>query len=455
MSVPGRLVVVSNRVPPPRERNNLAGGLAIGLKEALADQDAVWFGWSGARIAKADGKRHVTTTAVGHVTFATFDLTEAEFEGFYQGFSNGILWPLLHYRPGLMEFNRADHQTYLAVNRLFAETLAPLLRADDIVWVHDYHLFTMGAELRRLGVTNRIGFFLHIPFPPRGLFAALPGGGALVHAMGAYDVIGVQTDQDRDQLDEQLAASGVERRAQTFPIGIDPAEFARQADKAERRPEGRRMRASLGERKLILGVDRLDYSKGLPERFRGFAQLLKRFPEHRNKVTFLQVAPVSRGEVPEYQILRRQLDELSGRINGEHADFDWVPIRYITRSIPRPILAGFHREADVGLVTPLRDGMNLVAKEFVAAQSGADPGALVLSEFAGSAPSLPGAILVNPHDPDEIAEALHKALGLSLADRQERWRRMNAAVYVETASAWGRSFLHALRGKEAEAVAAA
>lgn len=455
MSAPGRLVVASNRVPPPRERNNLAGGLAIGLKEALSDQDAVWFGWSGQKASRADDKRVVTTTEMGHVTFATFDLTEAEFEGFYQGFSNGILWPLLHYRPGLMEYSRADNETYLAVNRMFAATLQPLLRPDDIVWVHDYHLFTMGAELRRLGVRNRIGFFLHIPFPPRGLFAALPRGGELVHAMGAYDVIGVQTDQDRDHLDSSLAASGVARRARTFPIGIDPAEFARQADKAERRPEGRRMRASLGDRKLILGVDRLDYSKGLPERFRGFAQLLRRFPEHRNKVTFLQVAPVSRGEVPEYQILRRQLDELSGRINGEHADFDWVPIRYITRSIPRPILAGFHREADVGLVTPLRDGMNLVAKEFVAAQSEADPGALVLSEFAGSAGSLPGAILVNPHDPDEIAEALHRALGLSLAERQERWRTMNASVERETASAWGRDFLRALRGEDVEKEAAA
>ena len=448
MSETGRLVVVSNRVPPPRERNNLAGGLAIGLKEALRDQDAVWFGWSGNNTARADTRRAVTTTEVGRVTFATIDLTEAEFAGFYQGFSNGILWPLLHYRVGLMDYRRADLEAYLAVNRLYAEMLAPLLRPDDIVWVHDYHLLTLGEELRHRGVDNRIGYFLHTPFPPRGLFAALPGGGALVRSMRAFDVIGVQTDQDRDHLDASLEAAGVERRARTFPIGIDPAEFARQAERAERRPEGRRIRTSLGERSLILGIDRLDYSKGLPERFRGFDALLRRFPEHRNRVTFLQVAPVSRGDVREYQSLRRELDELSGRINGDHADFDWVPIRWITRSIPRAILAGFHRLAAVGLVTPLRDGMNLVAKEFVAAQGEADPGVLVLSEFAGSAASLPGAILINPHDPDEIAEALHAALGLSLDERRERWHRMDAAVRSETASAWGRRFLAALRDDE-------
>ena len=453
MSEAGRLVVVSNRVPPSRERNNLAGGLAIGLKEALRDQDAVWFGWSGAQIAGSEGERPVATATVGRVTFATIDLTEREFEGFYQGFSNGILWPLMHYRVGLMEYSRSNLEQYVAVNRLFAQTLAPLLRPDDIVWVHDYHLLTLGAELRHLGVANRVGFFLHIPFPPRGLFAALPGGGEIVRAMGSFDVIGVQTDQDRDHLNDSLEASGVARRAQTFPIGIDPFEFARSAEKAERRPEGRRMLASLGGRKLILGVDRLDYSKGLPERFRGFDQLLRRFPEHRGRVTFLQVAPVSRGEVAEYQALRRHLDELAGRINGEHADFDWVPLRYITRSIPRTILAGFHRVADVGLVTPLRDGMNLVAKEFVAAQTADDPGALVLSEFAGSAPSLPGAILVNPHDPDEIAEALHRALGLSRSERQERWGEMNAAVQRDTAAAWGRSFLGVLRGAGVAAAA--
>ena len=444
----GRLIVVSNRVPPPRERNQLAGGLAVGLKEALKNQDAVWFGWSGSTSAGCDQARAVTTTEVGRVTFATIDMTDAEFRGFYQSFSNGILWPLLHYRVGLMEYQRGDLEIYRAVNRLFADRLAPLIEPDDIVWVHDYHLFPLGEALRNLGITNRIGFFLHVPFPPTSLFAALPGGDDLVHSMGAYDLIGVQTDQDRDQLNQALTDEHVERRAETFPIGIDPVEFATQARRALGKAEAKRMVESLGTRALILGVDRLDYSKGIPERFRGFAKLLERFPAHRNKVTFLQIAPVSRGDVPEYRALRRQLDELAGRINGERAEFDWIPLRYLTRSTARPILAGFHRIARVGLVTPLRDGMNLVAKEYVAAQDEADPGVLVLSRFAGSAAHLSGAILVNPHDPDEIAEALDLALRLPLDDRQSRWQAMNEAVGRQTASAWAKSFLAALRDNQ-------
>ncbi len=450
----GRLIVVSNRVPPPRERNHLAGGLAIGLKEALKDQDAMWFGWSGQMNAREGDQRDVTSTKVGRVTFATIDMTEREFKGFYQGFSNGILWPLLHYRVGLMEYRREDLQTYIAVNRLFAEHLAPLIEPDDIVWVHDYHLFLLGDALRDLGITNRIGFFLHIPFPPPSLFAALPGGERLVRALGAYDIVGVQTDQDRDQLNDALAEQDVKRRAETFPIGIDPVEFADQARRAFRKADAKRMIESMGPRTLILGVDRLDYSKGIPERFRGFAKLLERFPHHRNKVTFLQIAPVSRGEVPEYRALRRSLDELAGRINGERAEFDWIPLRYLTRSMARPTLAGFHRIARVGLVTPLRDGMNLVAKEYVAAQDADDPGVLVLSRFAGSATSLPGAILVNPHDPDEIAEAVDEALGLPLEERRARWQAMNEAVSRETASAWAKSFLAALRDKRHLATAA-
>jgi trehalose 6-phosphate synthase len=444
----GRLIVVSNRVPPPRERNQLAGGLAIGLKEALKDQDAMWFGWSGASNADEDEPRKVTIAKNANVTFATIDMTGREFAGFYQGFSNGILWPLLHYRVGLMEYKRDDLETYLAVNELFAEHLAPLLDQDDIIWVHDYHLFPLGEALRRRGIANRIGFFLHIPFPPPALFYALPGGAQLVRSMAAYDLIGVQTDQDRDQLNQALADEDVERRAETFPIGIDPDEFNSQARRALRKAEARRMIESMGTRALILGVDRLDYSKGIPERFRGFANLLHRFPTHRNKVTFLQVAPVSRGDVPEYRALRRALDELAGRINGEHAEFDWIPLRYLTRSMARGILAGFHRIARVGLVTPLRDGMNLVAKEYVAAQDEEDPGVLILSRFAGAAASMPGALLVNPHDPDEIAEALDQALRLSLKERQTRWRTMRDAVWHDTAAAWARRFLAALRDQD-------
>jgi trehalose 6-phosphate synthase len=317
--------------------------------------------------------------------------------------------------------------------------------------VHDYHLITLGAGLRRRGFAGRLGFFLHVPFPPRAIFETLPQGEALLADFAAYDLIGLQTEEDCRNLNELLSHAGVAARAECFPIGIDPDGFAAEARSEERGPEGLRLRESLGDRALILGIDRLDYSKGIPQRFKGFAQLLKRFPEHRNRVTFLQVAPVSRGDVAQYRSLRRELDELAGRINGEHAEFDWVPLRYLTQTMPRTTLAGFQRIARIGLVTPLRDGMNLVAKEFVAAQDPTDPGALVLSQFAGAAHEMSGAIIVNPFDPDETAEALHIALTMPEAERRARWQGMWQSVSRNTASAWAHRFLDRLERDAARA----
>ena len=445
----GRLVIVSNRVPSPRERSNPAGGLTVGLKDAIRGQPSLWFGWSGQTSAAhssagtdADPTPKISTQAGS--SFATIDLTPAQNRGFYEGFSNRILWPLLHYRMGLVEYSRDDLESYLAVNDLFARCLAPLLKPDDVIWVQDYHLIPMGAALRKLGVTARIGFFLHTPFPPLALFGALPGAAKLIRSLAAYDLVGLQTKEDCKHLDQSLHAEGVKVVTGAFPIGIDPDEFARQAVKATKGPELVRLRESLAGRALILGVDRLDYSKGLPQRFQGYERLLHRFPEHRQKVTFLQVAPVSRGDVAEYKALRRKLDEQAGRINGSWADFDWMPIRYITRAIPRATLAGFHRFARVALVTPLRDGMNLVAKEYVAAQDAADPGVLVLSRFAGAAPEFTQAVMVNPYDPDEIAEGLHQALCMPQDERRSRWEALDAAVHKVTAASWARDFLGVL-----------
>jgi trehalose 6-phosphate synthase len=444
----GRLVIVSNRVPPPRERTQLAGGLAVALREALAGREAMWFGWSGGSHHAAEPPRLVR---VGRTTFATIDLPAADYEGFYRGFSNGMLWPLLHYRVGLAEFRREDLAAYRRVNEAYAAALVPLLRPGDLVWVHDYHLIPLGAALRRRGFGGRLGFFLHVPFPPQAIYDALPQGEALLADFGAYDVIGLQTEPDAEHLNALLERAGLPVRAAAYPIGIDPEAFAAEARTAAQGPEATRLSDSLGGRALILGVDRLDYSKGIPLRFRGFAQLLRRFPEHRNRVTLLQVAPVSRGDVAQYRTLRRELDELAGRINGEHAEFDWVPLRYLTQTVPRTTLAGFQRLASIGLVTPLRDGMNLVAKEFVAAQDPDHPGALVLSRFAGAAQELDGATLVNPYDPDETAEALHIALTLPETERRARWERMWQAVRRHTAASWARSFLAALAPAEARA----
>jgi trehalose 6-phosphate synthase len=445
-----RLVIVSNRTPNPRERSQLAGGLAVGLKEALHGRDALWFGWSGTCVE--DGApTEPKLVRSGRITHATLDLAQNEYSGYYRGYSNATLWPLLHSRLETMDFCREHLAAYHAVNEAFAAALAPMLRPDDLVWAHDYHLFYFAAALRRQGFRGRIGFFLHVPFPPPTVFTALPQGAELLVALAAYDVIGMQTAEDATNLDQNFAANGIDAHAEAFPIGIDPKGFAEAAAKEAAGPETERLHASLGNRRLILGVDRLDYTKGLPQRFRGYAQLLRRFPEHRNQVTFMQVAPVSRGDVAQYRALRKELDELAGRINGEHAEFDWVPLRYITRTVPRNTLAGFFRAAKIGLVTPLRDGMNLVAKEYVAAQDPADPGALVLSRFAGAASAMEGALIVNPYDPDETAEGLHAALTMGAEERRSRWKTMDAAIHRHTAAEWGRAFLARLEDHRAQA----
>ncbi len=442
-----RLVIVSNRVPPARARGAQAGGLAVALKAVIGRREVLWFGWSG---ETADPIPPPQTVVAGRLTTITTDLTEEEERLYYTGYSNGTLWPLLHYRSGIFEFRRAEEEAWRAVNERFAALLAPLLRPDDLVWVHDFHLIPLLRRLRAHGCTQRIGFFLHVPFPPPALFAALPRVEALLADLAAADLIGVQTEQDAAHLAGTLDGHRLAAQIGAFPVGIDLQRFARDAASAVGKNEMTRLLASLAGRALILGIDRLDYSKGLPHRLRGYAALLRRFPQHRGKVSFLQAAPVSRGSVAQYRMLRRELDELAGRINGEHAEFDWVPLRWLTRPLPRKVLAGFLRHARVGLVTPLRDGMNLVAKEFVAAQDPEDPGVLVLSRFAGAAAELQGALQVNPHDPEDITEALQAALTMPLAERQARWRRDWDALAAPAGGDWARAFLDRLRAAPAE-----
>ncbi|MDO9709521.1 alpha,alpha-trehalose-phosphate synthase (UDP-forming) [Paracraurococcus lichenis] len=442
-----RLVVVANRVPNPRERGATAGGLAVALKDALSRREVMWFGWSG-QVGEATSAE-VAEVTVGRITYATLDLGREDYRHFYTGFSNACLWPTLHYRLGLAVFSREDHAGYRRVNQAFAAALAPMLRPDDTVWVHDFHLFPMGAALRAQGCRQRLGFFLHVPFPPHAVFCGLPRAEELLVDLAAYDVIGVQTEDDAANLRAALAAAGeadAAARVAAFPIGIEAESFTQLAEKAMVKRETERFRQSLVDRALIIGVDRLDYTKGLPQRFCGYGQLLARFKAHRSKVTYLQVAPVSRGDVAQYRALRRELDEWVGRINGQHAEPDWAPLRYMTRAVARPVLAGFMRMARVGLVTPLRDGMNLVAKEYVAAQDPEDPGVLVLSRFAGAVAQLPGALLVNPLDPDEIAEALDQALTMRPAERKARWEDCAVSVFRDGARAWCRAFLSRLEG---------
>ncbi|MDB5413142.1 MAG: Alpha,alpha-trehalose-phosphate synthase [Rubritepida sp.] len=439
-----RLVIVSNRVPPLRESGAAAGGLTVALQEAVKRRELLWFGWSG----ESSDSKEPRMSSAGNTTHALLDLTTAEHRLYYSGFCNGMLWPLLHYRFGLAQFRRTEEEAWRAVNRRFAEALIPLLREDDTIWIHDFHLFPLAAILRELGAKQRIGFFLHVPFPPPAVFAALPRAEALLKDLAAIDLIGVQTDEDARHLAEAMQQQGVDTPVGVFPVGIHAEGFARIAEAAVGRKDGIRFQESLSGRRLIFGVDRLDYSKGLPQRLAGYADLLKRFPQHRGKVTFLQVAPISRGEVSHYRMLRRELDEMVGRINGEFAEVDWVPLRWTTRPVQRRTLAGFLRITRVALVTPLRDGMNLVAKEFVAAQPPEDPGVLILSRFAGAAHELEGAVKVNPNDPDEIAEALDLALTMPLAERKARWRQDFDRLVEAGPSGWSRAFLADLNRAE-------
>lgn len=453
-----RVVIASNRVTPPSARSGREGGLAVAVREALRRSGGLWFGWSGAVAETTPTEAQVSR--VGKITYATMDLGREDHAQYYSGYANATLWPLLHYRMGLLEFERADFDGYMRVNRRFAAALAPLLQPDDVVWIHDYHLFPLGAELRALGARNRMGFFLHTPFPPPAVLAVLPRHRLLIEAAGAYDLAGFQTEGDAQNFrdcvvalndgehlsDGGVAASGRRVSVGTFPIGIDADSFTRMAEEAAASDENVRLKESLVGRRLIIGVDRLDYSKGLPQRFEAYDRLLSHFPEHRSTVTFMQIAPVSRGEVSQYRQLRRELESLAGRVNGRYAEFDWMPLRYLNKPFSRQVLAGFYRRSHVGLVTPLRDGMNLVAKEYVAAQQPDDPGVLVLSQFAGAAKELDAALIVNPFDVDEIAEALNAALAMPLEERKARWTTMIGRVRGNTVSHWVDAFLKTLDG---------
>jgi len=449
-----RLIVISNRVSAG---GGAQGGLAVALSAALREHGGIWFGWSGNEIAEFTG--HINFERIDGVTTATVDLEEQDIDEYYNGYANRTLWPLFHYRIDLAEYERSFAGGYQRANERFADTVLPLIEPDDLVWVQDYHMFPLGRELRERGLANRIGFFLHIPWPPRRLLATLPEARQLVEGLLSYDLIGFHTDEwlqsfcdyVRDELggtldaDNVLTACGRTVRLIACPVGIDAAEFAALAASDKAHATHLRVRESAVGRTLIVGVDRLDYSKGLEERFLGYERFLTEHPGERKEVVLLQIAPPSRGSVDSYQRIRSTLEGLAGRINGAHAALDWVPIRYVNQGYPRDMLAGVYRASKVGLVTPLRDGMNLVAKEYVAAQDPEDPGVLILSRFAGAAEEMTDALLVNPHSAEEISDALQRALAMPLAERTERWRRLMQNVAEKDVMWWLKRFTDALQ----------
>lgn len=460
-----RLIIISNRVNPPDDAAvGTAGGLAMALAAALREYTGIWFGWSGHKTENFTGQ--MSMQRIGGVTVALVDLEEQDVQEYYNGYANRTLWPLFHYRMDLAEYERSFDEGYARVNARFAETVLPLIEPDDLIWVQDYHLIPLARELRRKGVTNRIGFFLHIPWPARRLITILPRHERLVEAMLDYDLIGFQgldsreafadymvhvAGGERSQVDDQIVSvtlNGKQVRVGAFPIGIDAADFTKALESEASRKYFDLMMSSRAGRRMIVGVDRLDYSKGLEDRFLSYELLLSKNPDLLEKVFLLQIATPSRDEVAAYQEIRSKLDMVSGRINGAFATVDWVPIRYVNHVYRRDELSGIYRAASIGLVTPHRDGMNLVAKEYVAAQDANDPGVLVLSEFAGAAAQMSDALIVNPFSREEVADAIRRGLMMPMAERRRRWETLMHGVQKDDVEAWRDAFVSALRATE-------
>lgn len=450
-----RLVVVSNRIATPNDKKASAGGLAVGILGALKASGGTWFGWSG---EIGDDSQPLKKVSKGDISWASFNLSEEDHELYYNQFSNAVLWPAFHYRLDLVNFQRPAWEGYLRVNAAVAQKLLPLLADDDMVWVHDYHLLPFASELRKNGVKNRIGFFLHIPFPTPEIFNALPPHAELLEQLCDYDLLGFQTENDRqafvDCVAQQTALSEVGHqqyrawgktfRTAVYPISIELQEVARSAS-GPLPPKLAQLKAELKGVKNIFSVERLDYSKGLPERFQAYEALLENYPQHRGKIRYTQIAPTSRGDVQAYQDIRHQLETAAGRINGHYGQLGWTPLYYLNQHFDRKLLMKVFRYSDVGLVTPLRDGMNLVAKEFVAAQDPENPGVLVLSQFAGAANELTSALIVNPYDRDEVAAALDRALTMPLAERIIRHGKMLKAIESNDIDNWQAQFVADLK----------
>ena len=452
-----RLVVISNRVADPRKP--AAGGLAVALGEALQKTGGLWFGWSGTVVEKGtpgEGELHTRTS--GKVTLATVDLCQEDHHSYYQGYSNSVLWPVFHYRLDLADFNTDFIAGYRRVNQLFARKLLPLLNSDDILWIHDYHLIPLAAELRALGCKQRIGFFLHIPMPPPLIMAAIPQHEWLMRSLFAYDLVGLQSEADVAHFsryvrnegsaqaidDHRVRAFDATVVVKAFPIGIDVDEFTRLTHASDAMSTFESMRNEYSRRRLLLGIDRLDYSKGIPQRVRAFRDLLNRYPKNRGSATLIMIASPTRDDVHAYADLRQELEGLCGSVNGDYGELDWMPVRYIHRMVARKRVPGLCRAAAVGLVTPLRDGMNLVAKEYVVAQDPEDPGVLVLSRFAGAAEQLKEALLVNPYDPQGMADCIEQALQMPKAERIERHQKLMARIGQHDVHWWRTAFLQAL-----------
>ena len=452
------LVVVSNRVSRGKPNEPMTGGLAAALLPIVEKSGAIWVGSSG-RVRDGNLREpFAEIEALGTGALAMLDLPAAHYGGYYEGFANSALWPALHSRADLIRATQDDYRSYREVNAFMARALLRFRKSDSAFWIQDYHFLALGAELRDLGVTDPIGFFLHTPWPARAMISGVPHHRDLIEAMLAYDLVGFQTEEDCENFlsyaqsdlglivhDGVVVSRHGRTRVAVFPIGIDPQEFAQLAKKAATHPDVSRLRRSLNGEKLAIGVDRLDYSKGLINRIKAFDRMWTLHPSLVRTASLLQIATPSRGAIEAYGNLQNEVARLVSDVNGQHGEVDWTPIRYLNKGYGQAVLAGLYRTAQVGVVTPLQDGMNLVAKEYVAAQNPVDPGVLVLSKFAGAANELDTALLVNPHDIDGMARTIATALSMPLTERRMRWEAMMAKLRGHTIQQWFADFIEALR----------
>lgn len=441
---PGRLVVVSNRVPPPPSAGDAAGGLVAAVLPALEEAGGVWFGWSGDTTNPEAAPAH---RLGGAVEFVTLDLTASEVTDYYEGFCNQVLWPLMHGFVERASIRPEQAAVWRAVNARFAEALAGLVRPGDVVWVHDYHLMPLGAALRECGWSGPLGYFHHIPIPSPEVWALIPDADTIAADMAAYDLIGTQTQRDAIRLEQHLASRGVtDATIEAHPISIDPR---RVRATAARHPDDP-FAADRGGRRVLLGLDRLDYSKAIPQRLEAFEQLLEGDPTLADRALLVQWAALSRAGIPEYEAERRAVEAAVERIHAR--EFARDPVRFALVTLPAETIAAGLRDADVCLVTSLADGMNLVAKEYVAAQTSANPGVLVLSDGCGAAEELTDALIVRSGDAADLEQAMSSALTMPLEERRRRWERMREQVEAHDVHVWWQRYIEALSQASARRV---
>jgi trehalose 6-phosphate synthase/phosphatase len=466
-----RLIVVSNRLPFALDSTGedlwtvtpAVGGLVSAVEPVLRERGGTWIGWPGIA-GEIPNEPLIEATRDAGYKVVPVTLSETERDEFYYGYSNEVIWPLFHDLQNFCNFEPAYWQAYKQVNERYADAIIRNARPNDFIWVHDYHLMYVAQALRERSAPQQLSaltFFLHIPFPPYDIFSKLPQQRRLLRALLQFDLLGFQTRRDVRNLLQcvrrVMPDAKVLSRAKIdviefekrkiwighFPIGIDFDSFENDAKCEAVAQTSKQLRASFPDCQLILGSDRLDYSKGIPERLRAFRNALERYPELRGRVVLIQIVVPSRVEIPRYHEFKNRIDRLVGDINGRFSTSAWIPVQYHFRGLDREDLLAHYRACDIAFLTPLKDGMNLVAKEYCACRIEQD-GTLILSQFAGAAEQLkPGALLVNPYDIEQMADAILKGFQMTQAERVARLKRMRHVVRKENVFWWVDSFLAA------------